>query len=87
MEQIAGYDTSEHEFLIMDDYDDCIAGVVQRFGQDPIVCYDLDKVLAKLVKDGMTYDEAVEWFEFNQIGAWVGEKTPCFITMHTAEEK
>jgi len=32
-----------------------------------------------MVKDGMTYEEAVEYFEYNQMGAWVGERTPCFL--------
>jgi len=27
----------------------------------------------------MTEDEAREYFDFNTIGAWYGETTPCFI--------
>jgi hypothetical protein len=26
-----------------------------------------------------TYEEAEEWFSYNQIGAWVGSLTPCFL--------
>ncbi len=63
----------------MDGFDDCIAGVIERIGQKPIICYDKNKVLYKMVKDGMTYEEAVEYFEYNQLGAWVGEHTPCFL--------
>jgi hypothetical protein len=69
----------DSEFVKMDGFDDCIEGVVERFGQDPILCYNYDKVIEELVSQGMDYEEAVEYFEFNQIGAWVGEKTPCFI--------
>ena len=65
---------------MMQGYDDCIAGIVERFGAPPIVCYDKGKVLARLMQDGMSEDEA-EFWSFNQIGAWVGESTPCFITM------
>lgn len=36
-------------------------------------------MLARLVEDGMTEDEAEEFHEFNQIGAWVGERTPAFL--------
>ena len=68
------------ELFTMDGYDDCIAGVVEQFGRPPIVCYDKRKVLAKLQKDGMSEDEAEEFWSFNQIGAWVGESTPCFLT-------
>ena len=27
-------------FLFMDGYDDCVVGVVERFGMEPIICYD-----------------------------------------------
>jgi hypothetical protein len=83
MKTISGFDADENEFLTMDGYDDCILGVVERFGIEPIICYDKNKVIGRLMDDGLTYDEALEFFEFNQIGAWVGEKTPCFITLNT----
>jgi len=67
------------DVLLMDGYDDCIVGICTRFGQVPIVAYDKDKVIQKLCKDGMTYEEALEFFEYNQIGAYVGPTTPCFI--------
>jgi len=63
----------------MDGYDDCIIGVVLRCGQDPILCYDRELVIVRLREDGMSRDEAVEFFEFNQLGAWVGDGTPCFL--------
>jgi hypothetical protein len=30
-------------------------------------------------RDEMTYDEALEYFEFNIAGAYVGEQTPVFV--------
>ena len=72
--------TDEKEMLVMDGYDDCLIGIVERFGQAPIMCYDKNKVLSKLEKEGMSADEAEEFFEFNQIGAWMGEFTPCFLS-------
>jgi len=70
--------------LTMDGFDDCIIGVCNRFNQEPCVAYDHGKIIKKLMADGMTEDEAVEFFEFNQLGAWVGDHTPCFIS-HTEE--
>lgn len=67
------------DLLLMDGYDDCIVGVCTRFGQLPIVAYDRGKVIQRLMDDGMGYEEAEEFFEFNQIGAWMGDATPCFI--------
>ena len=69
------------DMLLMDGFDDCIKGVVVRFGQKPIACYDMWAVIEKLKNDGMSEEEAIEYFEFNQLGAWVGEGTPCFIEL------
>ena len=66
------------ELLKADGFDDAILGVVQRMGIQAI-CYDQDKVIDILMGDGMTYEEAVEYFEFNIAGAWVGESTPFFL--------
>ena len=67
------------EILCMDGFDDCIAGWLQRFGMEPIALYDREKVLNKIMKDGGTYEQALEFYEFNQLGGWVGERTPGFL--------
>lgn len=65
--------------LIMDGYDDCIVGVVRRHGMDVVAVYDQDAVIQKLISEGMSEEEAVEWFEYNQISAWNGDGTPCYM--------
>ena len=47
--------------MIMDGFDDCIAGVVHRYGQPTIICYDKEKVLEQLMDDGMTDEEELDW--------------------------
>ena len=64
--------------LVMEGYDDCVAGIVRRFN-DTFVVYDYEKVIAKLMRDGMTEDEAVEFWEFNQLGAFAGDHTVGFL--------
>ena len=62
-------------------FDDAIIGRGERF-HDTFVVYDLDKLLGILMeRDGMTEEEAREFYEFNIVGAWVGEKTPAFVTL------
>lgn len=75
----------EDGLLVMDNFDDCIVGVGQRF-TDHFVIYDFKKVIAKLMEDGMSYEEAIEWHEFNQVGAWVGPRTPVFLHLPETEE-
>jgi hypothetical protein len=70
----------ENELICMDGYDDCIVGIVEQFGKPPILCYDKLLVIQKMINDGSSYEEAEEYFEYNQIGAYVGESTPCFLT-------
>jgi hypothetical protein len=65
------------DLLLMDGFDDCIIGICESFGGVPVVAYDYDKVLANLQASGMTYEEAVEYHEFNQAGAYVGQPTPA----------
>lgn len=67
--------------LFADGYDEAIVGIGIRDGVE-IVVYDTAKVLRVLRRrDGMTQAEAEEFFEFNVLGAWVGERTPLFIKM------
>jgi hypothetical protein len=66
--------------LSIDDFADCVVGLIERFSQKPILCYDRAKIIAKLAAQGMTQDEAFEFFQFNIIGAWMGDGTPCFLT-------
>jgi hypothetical protein len=65
------------ELLKADGFDEAVVGVVQRMGIQAI-CYDQDKVIAILMKD-MSEEEAIEYFEYNIAGAWVGESTPFFL--------
>ena len=66
--------------LKVDGFDKAFLGVASRYGMDDVFAYDYDKVLKTLIApQGMSPDEAQEWFEFNIIGAWVGNKTPLFV--------
>ena len=78
--------------LLADGFEDAIVGVSERIGRDPIVVYDKDKcieILVEMMEPGDegddTYTTAVEYFEFNVIGSWVGEGTPEFITFWDSE--
>jgi len=67
------------EVVVMEGYDDCVIGVLERFGTEPVILYDRDRVIDKLIADGLTPEEAVEFYEYNQLGSWVGDRTPGFL--------
>lgn len=60
-------------------FEDCIVGVGERFGGPPVAVLDVEKMLKKMEKDGMTREEAIEYFEFNILGAHVGEENPVYL--------
>ena len=80
------YDEEEGKLLFLgetpEDFEDCIVGVMESFGGPPKVCYDKAKVIRQLKKRGMTTEDAMEWFSFNIIGAYMGEQTPVYLTRY-----
>ena len=79
----------DHQYetiLIADGFDQAFIGVCEVHSKDPIALFDYDKCIAILVeRDGMEWSEAVEYMDFNVIGAWVGEHTPGFVMRFDAE--
>ena len=66
--------------LLCDGFDEAIVGMAERINLGPVVAYDVDKMLEIMVKrDGMTYEEAMEYFDYNILGAWMGDNTPVYI--------
>tara|TARA_R100000008_G_scaffold26525_1_gene14512 strand:+ start:281 stop:550 length:270 start_codon:yes stop_codon:yes gene_type:complete len=67
------------ELLFADGYDSAIIGVA--CGHDlPRVVYDYDAMIEACMQEaGMTYEDSVEWIEYNTIGAYVGKNTPIYI--------
>jgi hypothetical protein len=78
-ELVDEYAAEDPELLQMVGFEDCVAGICVRFGQEPILIYDKQKVIAKLMAGGLDEEEAEEYFGFNQIGAWMGDRTPAFL--------
>lgn len=70
-----------NDLMTMDGYDDCIIGIGYRYEMDPYVVYDTNKIINKLMEDGMSWHEATEYHEFNQVCAYVGPNTPGFIEL------
>ena len=72
-------DQSPEEVVLFDGIEDAFVGVAERFGMGPVAAYDYDKCIQIYMEDGMTLEGAVEYFGFNTIGLWAGDKTPIFV--------
>lgn len=66
----------EEYFVFADGYEEAIIGI-----QHPSmkVVYDEDKCIDILVNDGMDLEDAIEYFDYNTKGAFIGDRTPIFI--------
>ena len=67
--------------IVADGFDAAIIGLA-----GDTVVYDADKMHGILEAQGMTNLEAMEYFNFNIAGAYVGENTPIYVTPMTRNE-
>ena len=78
------------KILTADGFDEALIGYVDGWvpaegggvTQGTRALYDRTKCIAVLMKrDGMTEEEAEEFFEYNVIGAYMGPMTPMFASL------
>tara|TARA_Y100000310_G_C20550650_1_gene747893 strand:+ start:313 stop:612 length:300 start_codon:yes stop_codon:yes gene_type:complete len=77
------------DVMLADGFEEAFVGLCSRFGMEPVAAFDRDKCIEIIIagsdKNDLTdeelYAEAEEYFEFNVIGAWVGDQTPVFLTL------
>jgi hypothetical protein len=87
----------DKKLLFCDGLDEALVGYVDGWfskdsrepgcSQIPVAMYDREKCIQVLVdRDGMSYEEAAEFFDFNTTGAYVGPKTPVFVSYPEEDE-
>jgi chorismate mutase len=68
----------EDDILKADGFDDAIIGIDDASMR---LIYSVDKCIRILIDvEGMTEEDAVEYFHYNTKCAWVGEQTPIWCT-------
>lgn len=72
-----------NEMLFLDGYsNNCIIGVRFRKDAKVVSAYsDFDCINSLIESDGMSEEDAIEFFEYNTRGSYVGEHTPVFVTL------
>lgn len=66
------------EALKIDRFDSCIIDIVHTF-HGAVFLYSAGAIIGQMMWEGMTEEEAQEYFDYNIIGAYMGEFTPVFI--------
>jgi len=71
--------SEDETILTADGFEEAFVGIGRQFGK-PMAVYDRTKCIEILMEnDGMDYEDAEEYFQYNVEGAWVGENTPIFL--------
>jgi hypothetical protein len=66
--------------ILLDGLEGAIIGVVEEFGTGRRVLYSKDMILKILTeRDGMTWSESEEFYDFNILGLYAGEQNPVFL--------
>lgn len=69
------------EALLCDDLEPALIGIARRCGQPALAVYSYRLAVALLVeRDVISEEDAIEYLEFNTLGAWCGEHTPIWLT-------
>lgn len=65
--------------IIADGMDYALLGATVKDGKN-VAVYSVERCVETLINDhGMEAEEAWEYFDFNILGAYVGEQTPIFV--------
>jgi hypothetical protein len=67
----------DQQILTAVGFDEAFVGIGVQFNT-PVAVYDYVKCIDILAEE-MDYEDAIEFFEYNVIGAYVGEQTPIFL--------
>jgi len=66
--------------VALDGLDGALVGAGNQYTKRPLLVYSAQKIVAILMeRDGMTDEEAWEFFSHNIEGLWAGEGTPIII--------
>lgn len=65
----------DEDFLIVDGFNDAVIGID---GRTMNLIYSIAKCIDILVADGVPLEDALEHFEYNIRGGYLGEKTPIW---------
>ncbi len=71
-EKLDEYIGDDYSILLADGLDEAFIGIGWQFNT-PLAVYDRDKCIEILESQGMTPEEAQEYFYYNTQGAYVGE--------------
>lgn len=70
----------DEEVLLFDGFDEALIGWARPMNSPTLAVYDWDTMVDVLMsRDGCDMDGAIEFLDFNVVGAYVGPQTPIIL--------
>jgi uncharacterized protein YoaH (UPF0181 family) len=66
----------DEEIMLLDGLDSAFIGLTTN---NIRAVYSVQKIITELMNQGMSAEDAIEYFDFNIECAYVGEKTPVYL--------
>lgn len=64
---------------LLDNMEEALIGFGRAGHHDPVAVYSRAKILAKLRNDGLSPEDAEEYYVGRFVGLWAGEHTPVIL--------
>ena len=69
--------------MTADGFDEAVVGTITSYGRGESILYSTEKILGIMMKrDGMSANEALEFFHYKILGSYNGEGMPAFLNDH-----
>ena len=69
---------TDGEAVLFPEFEDALMGVLRQAGREPVALYCYERCVKLLMEEGLDAEEAIEYMEFNVVGAYIGPYTPAF---------
>ncbi len=74
--------------ILLDGLEEAIIGIVEEFGNGRRILYSKRIILSLLqTRDGMTEQEAEDFYDFNILGLYAGEQNAVFLDLSVTPTK
>jgi len=74
--------------ILLDGLEGAIIGIVEEFGNGKRILYSKRIILSLLqIRDGMTEQEAEEFYDFNILGLYAGQQNAIFLDLNVTPTK
>ena len=69
------------EAIIFDEFKEALVGYTENKNFSSVAVYDSEKCISLLIEKGHSLNEAVEHFDYNVLGSYLGSNSPIFVSM------